>query len=179
MQQKRPTWTWNFKTCRLYVFTEVLSSVHTHYHLQTKGWANRFKGMKGKEFKKNFCCHRHQYFLFVFILLASLHSPWPGLWQMRNWTIVISDRNSMKSCGHCRKSSTAPVYALHVSTMRSYTHILWYLLLACQKTCTTCTVHEHSKYLHFPYSAKMCQTPVVLLLICLTIHYISVCWWKF
>lgn len=46
------------------------------FTFKQKGEGSRFEGMKGKVFKKNFCCH-HQYFLFVFILLSPLHSPWP------------------------------------------------------------------------------------------------------
>lgn len=31
----------------------------------------------------------------------------PTPWQMRNWTIDISDRNTIKSCGHCQKKKKA------------------------------------------------------------------------
>lgn len=36
-------------------------------------------------------------------LLPSCPTPW----QMRNWTIDISDRNTIKSCGHCQKKKKA------------------------------------------------------------------------
>lgn len=47
---------------------------------------------------------------------------------MRNWTIIISDRNSIKSCGHCQKS---------------YTTVAW------QKKKIEHVKHRLRKYLHF------------------------------
>lgn len=65
-------------------------------------------------------------------ILQPLASLCPTLWQVRNWTIDISDRNSIKSCGHCQKATQEERGFVFVPVclwdMIIYTHILLHLL---------------------------------------------------